>query len=126
MKEEALKLAHDGLNSEGLSYPETWNLCIKQARIIRRLVEEFDFQKKANIDLLLKNTYSNRTIELLNEELDKPHPKCDKACMYLCQTKPISYEEIENLREYHGINDWMYETSIVDFVRAVEKAHGIQ
>ena len=45
MKEEALKLADDGLNSEGLSYPETWNLCIKQSQMIRRLVEELEKQK---------------------------------------------------------------------------------
>lgn len=40
--------------------------------------------------------------------------------------KPLSEEKIENLREYHGINDWLYETSIVDFARAIEKEHGIK
>lgn len=40
--------------------------------------------------------------------------------------EPLRQEKIERLREYHGINDWMYETSVVDFVRDVEKAHGIQ
>lgn len=40
--------------------------------------------------------------------------------------KPISAERIEELREYHGINDWMYETSIIDFVRDIEKEHGIK
>lgn len=38
---------------------------------------------------------------------------------------PLSKEKIEQLREYHGINDWLYETSVIDFVRAIEKEHGI-
>jgi hypothetical protein len=71
MIEEALKLANKGLNSEGISYPDTWNLCIKQSHMITRLVEQLEFQKKANIDLVFKNVYCNRTIELLNKELDK-------------------------------------------------------
>ena len=42
------------------------------------------------------------------------------------KTKPLSDEEIEKLREYHGINDWLYETSIIDFARAIEERHGIK
>ena len=52
-------------------------------------------------------------IRRLVEELDK-------------KTKPLSDEEIEKLREYHGINDWLYETSIIDFARAIEERHGIK
>ena len=40
--------------------------------------------------------------------------------------KPLSEEEIENLREYHGINEWLYETSVIDFARAIEQRHGIK
>ena len=100
MKEEALKLADESLNSEGLGYAETWNLCIKQARMIRRLVEE----------------------------LDKPHPKCDKACMYLCQTKPLSDDEIEKLYEesYLPIGSQEWEFDCVVFARAIEERHGIK
>lgn len=42
------------------------------------------------------------------------------------QTKPLSDDEIEQLREYHGINDWLYETSVIDFARAIEERHGIK
>jgi hypothetical protein len=42
------------------------------------------------------------------------------------QTKPLSDDEIEQLREYHGINDWLYETSVTDFARAIEERHGIK
>ena len=40
--------------------------------------------------------------------------------------KPLSDDEIEQLREYHGINDWLYETSVTDFARAIEERHGIK
>ena len=40
--------------------------------------------------------------------------------------KPLSDKEIEKLREYHGINDWLYETSVIDFARAIEERHGIK
>jgi len=38
-------------------------------------------------------------------------------------TAPIglSDEEIMELAEYHGINDWLYETSVTDFARAILK-----
>lgn len=35
--------------------------------------------------------------------------------------RELSDEEIEELREYHGINDWLYETSVPDFARAILK-----
>ena len=35
--------------------------------------------------------------------------------------RELSDEEIEQLREYHGINDWLYETSVTDFARAILK-----
>ena len=28
------------------------------------------------------------------KDLDKPHPKCDEACMYLCQMRELTDEEI--------------------------------
>lgn len=28
---------------------------------------------------------------------DKPHPKCDEACMYLCRMRELTDEEIEQL-----------------------------
>ena len=28
---------------------------------------------------------------------EKPHPKCDEACMYLCQMRELTDEEIDNV-----------------------------
>ena len=35
--------------------------------------------------------------------------------------KELSDEEIYKLAEYHGLNDWLYETSVPDFARAILK-----
>jgi hypothetical protein len=35
--------------------------------------------------------------------------------------RELSDEEIYKLAEYHGINDWLYETSVTDFARAILK-----
>jgi hypothetical protein len=35
--------------------------------------------------------------------------------------KELSDDEIMELAEYHGINDWLYETSVTDFARAILK-----
>ena len=37
------------------------------------------------------------------------------------QIKELSDEEIYKLAEYHGLNDWLYETSVPDFARAILK-----
>ena len=37
------------------------------------------------------------------------------------QIKKLSDEEIYKLAEYHGLNDWLYETSVPDFARAILK-----
>lgn len=107
MKDEALKLASqlDGLNS---CEPVIIKAC---EDMIRRLVEELEFQKKANIDLLLKNTYSNRTIELLQQ--DTP------------QTKPLSDEEILHIYNESYRNTLMGIDPLV-FAREIEERHGIK
>jgi hypothetical protein len=43
---------------------------------------------------------------------DKPHPKCDEACMYLCQMRELTDEEIMevatiNLGHSMGLLNWM-------------------
>ena len=68
MKEEALKLADD--------------------------LEELHEQDLIDCVAHLSMPQASAMIRRLVEELDKPHPKCDKSCMYLCQTKPLSDEEI--------------------------------
>jgi hypothetical protein len=37
------------------------------------------------------------------------------------QIKELSDEEIYKLAEYHGLNDWLYETSVPDFAKAILK-----
>ena len=65
MKTEALKLADELRHCADGGYNQD------ASAMIRRLVEELDRQKKSNLDLIFDNTYTNRTIELLNEELDR-------------------------------------------------------
>ena len=46
---------------------------------------------------------------------DKPHPKCDEACMYLCQMRELTDEEIVNLyKETEADNG-----GIREFARAI-------
>ena len=46
---------------------------------------------------------------------DKPHPKCDEACMYLCQMRELTDEEIQNVySEKHEI-----PANILAFARAI-------
>jgi hypothetical protein len=45
--------------------------------------------------------------------------RMDKVPLYTHQYSDLTDEEIEELREYHGINDWLYETSITDFAKAI-------
>ena len=119
MKDEALKLA-DELD-EVYSPP----LQIASA-MIRRLVEELDKQGKPIAWSCWNEDMVDLPAVILFTEPDKYEWQSIKPLYTTLQTKPLSEETIEELREYHGINDWLYETSIVDFVRAVEKAHGIQ
>ena len=57
--------------------------------------------------------------EWLAKEQKKGHHKTYKVVPYY-PVKELTDEEIEKLREYHGINDWLYETSVIDFARAIE------
>jgi hypothetical protein len=49
------------------------------------------------------------------------HPK--DLCWIPLYTAPreLSDKEVMELAEYHGINDWLYETSVTDFARAIIK-----
>jgi hypothetical protein len=50
--------------------------------------------------------------------------KCHRTpSQCLCRNAPkeLSDEEIYKLAEYHGLNDWLYETSVPDFARAILK-----
>lgn len=93
---------------------------------IRRLVEELDKQDKPVAWSCWNEDMVDLPAIILFTEPDKYEWQSIKPLYTTPQTKPLSEETIEELREYHGISDWLYETSIVDFVRAVEKAHGIQ
>ena len=91
MKEEALKLAVWLENMSKLGWADNFGQKLDEiSAMIRRLVEE----------------------------LDKPHPKCDKACMYLCQTKPLSDDEIKELI-VNKVTDYQ-------LCRTIEERHGIK
>ena len=52
-----------------------------------------------------------------NPVKDKPHPKCDEACMYLCQMRELTDEEIQQV-----LNDFDWFVKFVnpfDFARAI-------
>lgn len=70
-------------------------------------------------------------IRRLVEELDKPHPKCDKSCMYLCQTKPLSDEEMMKVIEQVACSYDPYEVEMsydyeIRLAKAIEERHGIK
>ena len=46
---------------------------------------------------------------------------CYKARFAINNRKTLTDEEIYQLAEYHGINDWLYETSVTDFAKAILK-----
>ena len=48
---------------------------------------------------------------------DKPHPKCDEACMYLCQMRELTDEEIIEMFEFCGYPNTM--SGIKKFARAI-------
>jgi len=54
-------------------------------------------------------------------ELSKNVDELEEELLKTPQTKELSDEEIYKLAEYHGLNDWLYETSVPDFARAILK-----
>ena len=104
MKEEALKLA-DELD------------------LIAGMIAIGDRIKWGQDSELMEN--GSAMIRRLVEELDKPHPKCDKSCMYLCQTKPLSDEEINQIAKDELIG-WACDEDMLSFARAIEESHGIK
>jgi hypothetical protein len=70
-------------------------------------------------------------------EWDGETRECEPAVFYGClcdkhfgeydarpaqlEPRELSDEEIMELAEYHGINDWLYETSVTDFAKAILK-----
>ena len=126
MKEEALKLADELANEKS----EKWITRQEASAMIRRLVEELENERRKAKAFRQSNQAADTQIKALVEELDKPHPKCDKACMYLCQTKPLSDEEIWELHQEHideiPCGHSMKTIGFVEFARAIEERHGIK
>jgi archaellum component FlaC len=54
-------------------------------------------------------------------ELSKNIDELKEELLKAPQIKELSDEEIYKLAEYHGLNDWLYETSVPDFARAILK-----
>jgi hypothetical protein len=51
---------------------------------------------------------------------DKPHPKCDEACMYLCQMRELTDEEITQVfDECYPNNGDGDVVTLIDFARAI-------
>ena len=47
---------------------------------------------------------------------DKPHPKCDEACMYLCQMRELTDKEI---LEICDLGEWHRDEFAIKFARAI-------
>ena len=63
------------------------------------------------------------------DEVLKPHPQCDEACMFLCQSTPLNDDEISEILDKHGFNEVQIAgeyINIVGLIRDIEKAHGIK
>jgi tetrahydromethanopterin S-methyltransferase subunit H len=54
------------------------------------------------------------------KKLPKHANKCEWKPLYTA-LRDLSDKEVMELAEYHGINDWLYETSVTDFARAILK-----
>ena len=133
MKEEALELADFLEKNMVASVAILGDVTATHiVSTIRRLAEELDKQEYRNkhegFSTIQEVIAKHEAIPSRKEAIDKAREWLKNLPIekLIIQTKPLSEETIEELREYHGINDWLYETSIVDFVRAVEKAHGIK
>ena len=50
--------------------------------------------------------------------VDKPHPKCDEACMYLCRMRELTDEEILEIAS-PMFEDARYPSTALDFARAI-------
>jgi hypothetical protein len=52
---------------------------------------------------------------------DKPHPKCDEACMYLCQMRELTDEEIlqQALFNFGNESENFADSYWIDFARAI-------
>ena len=70
-----------------------------------------------------KDPYSEVNIPLYTHPLkDKPHPKCDEACMYLCQMRELTDKEI---LEICDLGEWHRDEFAINFARAIlRKAQG--
>ena len=67
------------------------------AWILNGIIHEFDPSDWA------KEQYPDQDVIPLytHPVKDKPHPKCDEACMYLCQMRELTDEEIWELHQEH-------------------------
>ena len=51
--------------------------------------------------------------------VDKPHPKCDEACMYLCRMRELTDEEIGQIWKDCMESPYMQISNPVGFARAI-------
>jgi hypothetical protein len=87
--------------------PVAWMLADKEAEHIRSIMAvQHDFVPEGCVEIPL---YTHPV-------KDKPHPKCDEACMYLCQMRELTDEEIGDIWA-SMLTDTREE--IIEFARAI-------
>ena len=80
---------------------------------IAQLKAELDTANKAY--MWMDETYKGVLVELdllkAHPVKDKPHPKCDEACMYLCQMRELTDEEIMECERWVFLQERMRATN---------------
>ena len=58
-------------------------------------IDPYDLERLPHYDCHIGSQQLKNGIPLYTHPVkDKPHPKCDEACMYLCQMRELTDEEI--------------------------------
>ncbi len=123
----AYELADDLENSNGLQYITKVGLVSLSAQMLRQQADRIERKReliREQTALLVKQ--NNRIAELEKEthSINYTCPNCETHVELFYKTpqiKELSDEEIYKLAEYHGLNDWLYETSVPDFAKAILK-----
>ncbi len=94
--------------------------------LLKNLTMEYDCDDYMEQAANMLRQQADRIAELEKEthSINYTCPNCETHVELFYKTpqiKELSDEEIYKLAEYHGLNDWLYETSVPDFARAILK-----
>ena len=124
--ELALYLQVESSQAEYGYVVDDWKLLDDSAKMLRQQADELEAFKLNfyNTGYTLQLRDKDETIRQQADriaELSKNVDELEEELLKAPQIKELSDEEIYKLAEYHGLNDWLYETSVPDFARAILK-----